>query len=189
MTIPAGQSCCRVVCCYVSLTMHAEKGTSGSQIIDIRFGPLLPWTFHFVAGIAILFAIAIAVAHPWIALLFFLGALFAFTSFEGTEIDVGSKRFREYTSFFLMKTGEWIPFDEIEKIYVNKNKMRQQMSPSRTGLTTSITYAEFSAFVKFNEEEIVQLIKHKDKQKVMARAKVWSQQLNIPLYDNTGETD
>ena len=174
---------------YVPLAMHSNKENAGRQIIDIRFGSLLPWPFHFVAGMAILFAISIAGMHPWIALLFILGSIFVFTSSEGTEIDLDSKRFREYTSFFLMKTGEWIPFDEIEKIYVNKNKMRQQMSPSRTGFTTSITYSEFSAFVKFNEDEIVQLIKHKNKQKVMERAEVWSQQLNIPLYDNTGETD
>jgi hypothetical protein len=158
-------------------------------MVDIRFGSLLPWTFHFVAGIAILLAIPMASMHPWIASLFVLGSIFVFTSFEGTEIDLDSRRFREYTSFFLLKTGEWISFEEIEKIYVNKNKMRQTMTPSRTGFTTSVTFSEFSAFVKFSEDEIVQLIKHKNKKKVLSRAKVWSEQLNVPLYDNTGETD
>lgn len=169
--------------------MSSNKDSVGKQLIDIRFGSLLPWTFHFIAGIGILFAIAIAGMHPWIALLFALGSIFVLTSFEGTEIDLGSKRFREYTSFFLVKTGEWIPFEEIEKIYVNKNNVRQNMSPSRTGLTTSVTFSQFSAFVKFNEEEIVQLIRHKSRKKVMACAKVWSAQLNVPLFDNTGETD
>jgi hypothetical protein len=169
--------------------MSSNTESVRRQVLDVRFGSLLPGAFHFAAGIAILLAVSIASMHPWIALLFILGSIFVFTSFEGTEIDLNSRRFREYTSFFLMKTGEWISFEEIEKIYVNKNKMRQTITPSRTGFTTSITFSEFSAFVKFNEDEIVQLIKHKSKKKVMHRAKVWSDQLNVPLYDNTGETD
>lgn len=168
--------------------MSSTNKSATPKLITIRFGSLFPWGFHFIAGIALIVAALVAMTHPWIALLFALGSLFVFTSYEGTEIDLETKRFREFTSFyFSIRTGEWIPFDHIEKIYVNKNKMRQRVSPSRTGFTTSFTFSEFSAFVKFNEEEVVQLVKHKNKDVVMERAKEWSHQMGTPLYDNTGE--
>ena len=61
------------------------------------------------------------------------------------------------------------------------------MSPSRTGLTRSVTFMQFSAFVKFNEEEIVELIKHRNKDVVMKKAQAWAEQMNVALYDNASE--
>ncbi|HTF21250.1 MAG TPA: hypothetical protein VK658_24405 [Chryseolinea sp.] len=158
---------------------------SNPRVIDVRFGSLMPWAFHFLAGLAILAALVLGLHSPLIALLLVFGSLFIFTSNEGTEIDLAGKRYREYTALFFMKTGEWLPFDEIEKIYVNKNKVRQRMSAYRTGKTAEFVYSEFSAFLKFSDEETVQLKKFKDKDKLMRHAKVWADQLNVPLYDNT----
>lgn len=160
----------------------ASRGT-----VDIRFGPLFPWAFHFMAAIGILLAIAVFSVHPWIALIIAAGCAFVFSGFEGTEINLDKKQFREYTTVFFVKTGEWIPFETIEKIYVNKNKMKQTLRPSRTAFATEISFSEFSVFLKFSDEEIVKLRKNKFKKKVMTRAKQWADQLEAPLYDNTGE--
>jgi len=165
------------------MSINSEVATP--QVIKIRFGNLLPWPFHFAAAISMLIAILIASEHPWTAVTLVIGSLFVFTTVEGTEIDLANRRFREYTSLFFFKTGQWVAYESMEKLFVNKNKMRQKFSPSRTELTTSFTFDEYSAFVKFDEEEIVQLIKHKKKDVVMKRAKIWSQQMNVPLYDNT----
>lgn len=165
--------------------MSTNSKNATSQFINIRFGSLLPWAFHVVAGIGMLLAIVIGVSHPWTALFFAVCSLFVFTSSEGTEIDLVNRRFREYTSVLFFRMGQWVAYESMEKIYVNKNKMRQRVSPSRIGLTKSFTFDEFSAFIKFSEEEIVQLVKHKQKKVVMSRARTWSQQMNIPLYDNT----
>ena len=164
--------------------MSTGTKVSQTEYITVRFGSLLPWPFHFGAALGIFIAFAAGIEHPWTALTFIVCSLFVFTSSEGTDIDLINCRFREYTSIFFFKTGQWVSFDSIEKIYVNKNKMRQSVSPTRTGFTSSFTFDEFSAFVKFNEFEVVQLIKHKDKNLVMKRARIWSQQMNIPLYDN-----
>ena len=158
-----------------------------SQYLNIRFGSLLPWPFHFMAVIVLLISIGMVTTHPWIASIFAMACLFVLTASEGTEIDLQRKAFREYTSIYFVKTGEWVDFDTIEKVYVNKNKMRQNMSPSRTGLTRSVTFMQFSAFVKFNEEEIVELIKHRNKDVVMKKAQAWAEQMNVALYDNARE--
>ncbi|MGC3943325.1 MAG: hypothetical protein QM762_02115 [Chryseolinea sp.] len=165
------------------MTTNSE---GSSRILDIRFGSLLPWPFHVGAGLGILISIIVLAEHPWTALVFAVCSLFVFASSEGTEIDLVNRRFREYTSIFFFKTGEWVDYESMEKIYVNKNKMRQNVSPSRTGMTTSFTFMEFSAFVKFSDEETVQLIKNKDKKVVMSKAATWSKQMDVPLYDNTG---
>lgn len=156
-----------------------------SKVLDVRFGNLLPWPFHFLAGGALLAALLLGFQNPLIALVLVTGSLFVLTAAEGTEIDLAGKRYREYTSLFFVKTGEWLLFDEIEKIYVNKNKVRQRMSAYRTGLTSEFVYAEFSAFLKFNDEETIQLKKFKDKDKLMRHAKIWAASLNVPLHDNT----
>nr|AIA17197.1 Unknown Function [uncultured bacterium] len=160
---------------------------NSSQYLDVRFGSLLPWPFHFMAVIVLLISIGMITTHPWIASIFTLACLFVFTAAEGTEIDLQKKAFREYTSIYFVKTGGWVGFDTIEKVYVNRNKVRQNMNPSRTGLTRSVTFMQFSAFVKFNEEEIVELIKHRNKDVVMKKAKAWAEQLNVALYDNASE--
>ena len=158
-----------------------------SPVLSIRFGSLLPWAFHFMAVIGLLLGFMNAIQHPWMAIILAVVGLFVLTASEGTEIDLQNKKFREYTSVYFMKTGEWVSFDSIEKIYINKNKVRQKVTPSRTGFTTTFTFSQFSAYLKFNEEETVELVKHKDRMAVMKRAQTWAAQLNIPLYDNTGE--
>ncbi|MEJ1239566.1 hypothetical protein WBG78_15625 [Chryseolinea sp. T2] len=167
--------------------MSTSTKVSQPEYISVRFGSLLPWPFHFGAGVGIFIAIGVGAEHPWTALTFAVCSLFVFTSSEGTDIDLVNRRFREYTSIFFFKTGKWVAFDAIEKIYVNRNKMRQNVTPTRTGFTSSFTFDEFSAFLKFNEYEVVQLIKDKNKDVVMKRSRIWSEQMNIPLYDNAGD--
>nr|AIA11877.1 hypothetical protein [uncultured bacterium] len=156
-----------------------------SKIVDVRFGSLLPWAFHFLAGLAILVALVTGIHNLWITLILLTGALFVFTSAEGTQIDPEAKRYREYTALFFVKTGEWIPYDEIERIFVNRNKVRQRTSAYRTGQTSEFVYEEYSAFLKLNDDETVQLKKFKSKEKILRLAKEWAAQLNVPLHDNS----
>ena len=166
--------------------MNKNTKDGPSQMINIRFGSLLPWPFQFLACVGLLLALLLATEHPWTAIVFSVCALFVLTSSEGTEIDLVNRRFREYTSIFFLRMGEWISYDSMQKIYVNKSKVRQRMTPTRAGLTKSFTFDQFCVWVKFDDEETVELMRHKNKNKVMSRAKVWSARLDVPLTDNTG---
>lgn len=169
--------------------MAAHSMPMKSSTIRIPFGPLLPWAFHILAAVAAVVAMLLLARNPLLALVIFGGVLFVFTGTEGTEIDMERKRYREYTSLFFMRSGEWIDFDEIEKVYINKNKMRQRLSTYRSVHTAEFFFPEFSVYLKFNEEEKVQLQKNKVKRPLVKKAQLWAEQLNVPLYDYAAEAE
>jgi hypothetical protein len=157
--------------------------------IDVRFGKILPIPIHAAAALAIFFVLIAFYDKPIASGVVVLLALAVFTATEGTEIDTTARKYREYHSVFFIRGGEWISYNAIEKVYVNKNRMKQRMSTARTNHTSEFVFYEYSVFVKFDDDERIQLKKGKNKNAMIKLAVTWSQQLNAPLVDNTGESD
>lgn len=153
--------------------------------VDIRFGSLFPWGFHVVAVLAAIVALGLIASKPFPSLAILVMSIGVLTAGEGTEIDPAAKRYREYTAFFFVKSGEWLPYGSMEKVFINRNKVRQRVYTARTSHSAEFTYDEFSAFLKFGDDEKVQLLKHRNKDALMRRVAEVSKQLNVPVVDNT----
>jgi hypothetical protein len=158
-------------------------------VINVRFGRILPLPIHAAAALLLVFVLLAFYDKPIATGVVALLALAVFTATEGTEIDVVAKKYREYHSVFFVKGGEWVSYGSIEKLYVNRNRMKQTMSTLRSNHTSDFVFYEYSIFVKFDDEEKIQLKKGKNKDTMMKLASAWSQQLSVPLADNTGEAD
>lgn len=156
-------------------------------IIHVPFGPILPLPIHAVAILGLLVAVVSFAAHPLVSIVLAGIAFAVFTAREGTEIDVTSKRYREYHTVFFIRGGQWVPYHEIERLYVNRNRMKQRLYAMRSNQSSEYAFYEYRVFLKFDDEERIPLAKSKNKKALWKSALVWSQQLSAPLYDNTGE--
>ena len=158
-------------------------------VINVRFGSLLPLPIHAAAALLLVFVLLAFYDKPIATGVVALLAFAVFTATEGTEIDVAAKKYREYHSVFFVRGGEWVSYEGIEKVYVNRNRMKQTMSTLRSNHTSDFVFNEYSVFVKFDDEEKVQLKKGKNKDAMMKLASTWSRKLDAPFVDNTGEAD
>src|SRR5690349_20256530 len=103
-----------------------------SNKIDIRYGSLFPWTFQLIAVIVLIVGLSLILSRPipGLCLIFFSGLILSGS--EGTEIDTAEKSYRDYKSFFFLKSGNKIKYSGIEKIFVNTSKSRQTVHSAHT---------------------------------------------------------
>jgi hypothetical protein len=158
-----------------------------SSKVDIRFGNLFPWGFHVVAGLAAIVALGLIASKPFPSLAILVMSMGVLTAREGTEIDPAAKKYREYTAFFFVKSGEWLPYGSMEKVFINRNRVKQRVYTARTNHSAEFTYDEFSAFLKFDDGEKVQLMKHRSKEALMRRVAEVAKQLVVTVVDNTSK--
>jgi hypothetical protein len=154
-------------------------------MIDIKYGLLLPWTFRLVAACAVILGLSAWQTNPWVTIIIGVAGFFALVAHEGTEIDPANKTYREYTSFFLFKTGKFEPYDHIEKIFINRSKESQQLYTARTSHSATFEYDFYNAYLKFSNGEKIHLQKTKNKEKLMDTLKPLSEAVAIEVTDNT----
>lgn len=156
------------------------------NVIDINFGRQFPWQFQFVGGILLFVAVLQVSDRVGLSIFLLVFSVFIFSASEGTEINREKKIFREYKSFFFLKTGSWSSYDRIEKIFVNSFKSSQQMFTAHTTKSSIFTNDEFNGFLKFDDGEKIQLLRKKDKASLLQSLKNISTFLEVPLEDITG---
>lgn len=161
--------------------MHIKK-----NIVDVTFGRLFPWQFQFLGGIILFVAIIIIAERLGVSIFLMLLGLFILSASEGTEINKEKKIFREYKSFFFLKSGRWEPFDGIEKIFINASKKKQQMHTAHTNKSSIFIEEEFNGFLKFDNGTKIQLLRKRNKPSLLKSLKNISTLLQVPLEDNTG---
>lgn len=154
-------------------------------MINIKYGLLLPWTFRLLAACAVILGLSAWQTNPWITIVIGVAGFFALVAHEGTEINPVNKTYREYTSFFLFKTGSFESYDRIERIFINRSKESQQLYTARTSHSTTFEYDYYNAYLKFSNGEKIHLQKTKDKEKLMAVLKPLSEAVRVEVTDNT----
>ena len=155
------------------------------DIADINFGRLFPWQFRLVGGIIVFVALVVVSDNPGVAIILFLLGLFVLSASEGTEINKETKMFREYKSFFLVKSGRWSSYTGIEKIFVNSVRVTQQMHTAHTNKSSIFTDYEYNGYLKFDDGTKIQLLRKKNKALLLQSLKNISTFLQVPLEDNT----
>jgi hypothetical protein len=154
--------------------------------IDIKFKALFPWQFLFLAGVIFIAALAFISQEVVISLLLIAGSIFVLTSFNGTEIDTANRYYREYTAFFyFLRTGKKIKYTRIEKLYINRAKVTQRMYSARTTQSSTFSNTEYNAYVKFDNEEKIQLLNKRNKETLVRELQKVSTFLKVPITDNT----
>lgn len=154
-------------------------------MIDIKSGSLFPWQFRIVAVLVIIAAIAIILDHFWVSSVLILAGVFALVSNEGTEVDVNNQTYREYTSFFFVKTGKFSPYSGAEKIFLTKGKRSQQMYTAHTTHSSVFENVVYNAYLKLSSGEKIHLLTGKDKDRVIKRLVPLSTGLNVEITDHT----
>jgi hypothetical protein len=154
--------------------------------IDIKFKPLFPWHFLFLAGVIFIAALAFISQEALTSLFLIAGCLFVFTSFNGIEIDTVNKYYREYTAFFyFLRSGKKVKYLHIEKLYINRAKVTQRMYSARTTQSSTFSNTEYNAYIKFDNEEKIQLLNKRNKETLVRELQKVSDFLKVPVTDNT----
>lgn len=153
--------------------------------IDIRYGSLFPWPFQFIAGIVLIIAASLIIERTIVAFAFVILCGLVLTASEGTEIDLKEQTFREYKSFFFIKTGTKEQYSGIEKIFINAFKSRQQMYTAHTTKSSIYENIEYNAFLKFDDGTKVQLLQRRKKADLMKRVKKIASELDVLVDDQT----
>lgn len=153
--------------------------------IDVNFGRLFPWQFQLIGGIILFVAVTLIGQRPGVSIFLIVLGLFILSASEGTEINKDKKLIREYKSFFFLKTGQWSPYDGIEKIFINSLRVTQQMHTAHTNKSSIFTDYEYNGYLKFEDGTKIQLLRKKNKASLLQLLKGISTFLQVPLEDHT----
>jgi len=153
--------------------------------IDIRYGSLLPWPFQLVAAIVLLVALSLIVEKTIVSICFIFACGVVLSGTEGTEIDKGERTYRDYKSFFLLKSGSKVKFNGIEKIFVSTSKTTQQLHTVHTNKHSIYHNIEYNGFLKFSDGTKIQLLRKRKKTDLIKALENIAKFLDVPLEDNT----
>ena len=152
--------------------------------IDIRFGSLFPSPFQLVAALVLLVSLSLIVEKPLISLGLIAMCGFVLSGSEGTEIDKGEKSYRDYKSFFFLKSGAKVKFTEIEKIFVSTSKTSQQLHTAHTNKHSIYENIEYNGFLKFSDGTKIQLLRKRKKADLLNALQHIARFLDVPVEDN-----
>lgn len=158
---------------------------TSNKIIDIRYGSLFPWPFHFIAGIVLVIAATLVLEKTIAAIAFMILSGLVLTASEGTEINLSGKTFLEYKSFFFMKSGTSEKYSGIEKIFINTSKSKQRFYTAHTTKSSIYENIEYNAFLKFDDGTKVHLLQKRRKDVLLKRVKDIAVALGVQVEDNS----
>ena len=151
--------------------------------IDIKTGTLFPWTFQLIAGIVFLIGLSIIVDRTVLSLCLIAASVFVFSGYSGIEIDKEKNSYREYMSFFLIKSGKKIKYNGIEKIFINSTKVKQQMHTAHTNHSSIFTNVEFNGYLKLENGQKIHLLTKRKKEKLVHELKKIALFLDVQIDD------
>jgi len=156
---------------------------SESKII-FRSGKLFPFQFQYFAVLLFIFTVLLLFLHPLYSPIPLIPALIVFTGDYGLEINSVKKEYRTFNSILFFKSGSWVSFDAIEKIFVNSSYSSQKVY-TRVTEGPVIQQKSYNAYIKFKDGEKVFLTARKAKNSVIKKLSRLSEQLGLEITDHT----
>lgn len=153
--------------------------------VDIKYASLFPLPFRFIAILICLFGLSLVMERTILAIVLIIVSGFVLTGYEGTEIDIASHSYREYQSFFFIKSGSMLKYSGIEKIFVNTTKTKQQVYTAHTTKSSVFEDVEFNGFLKFDNGTKIHLLSKRKKTDLIKALEKLSRLLKVPVEDNT----
>lgn len=158
---------------------------TSSNVINIRGARLFPFPFLVLGAGFILAGIGVVISYTIVGLVLASVGILMVTAYEGTEIDLAGRTYREYNSFLFLKSGKAKSFDEVEKIFINSGKVSQRVYTAHTTSSSVFLNVEYNAYLKFRSGEKIFLFSERNKNRMLRRAKQIAASLNTELQDNT----
>jgi hypothetical protein len=152
--------------------------------IDIK-AESFPWQAKVLGGLFLFVAFVIIITYWWLAIILTLVGLILITGYSGTEIEPGSKTFREYTSYLFFRTGAIEKYSGIERVFINDAKMSQKMYTAHTLNSSTFSSVIYNAYAKFDDGKKIFLTSRKDKAKLLKLLNPVVASLGVDLIDNT----
>lgn len=153
--------------------------------MDVKSGRLFPWHFLFLAVVFSAFGLAIIGEHPLLSAFLLAGSVLVLSAHSGTDINIKEHVYREYMSFLFIKTGKWIKYQSMERIFINKTKLSQRAYTAHANQSSTFTHYEFNAYLKFEDGTKVHLLSNKSKEKMLQRVDTLAEFLRLPVVDTT----
>ena len=153
------------------------------EIIDIK-AESFPWQIRLLGALLLLPALGVMASLWWLSILLVVLGIFLLTGYSGTEVDVSAKTFREYNSYLFIRAGEKRKYERIERIFINKAKVSQQMYTAHTNNSSTFQHIVYNAYLKVDDEKIF-LTRSKNKDKLIRLLHPVVAGLETQLIDNT----
>ncbi|MEM9855834.1 MAG: hypothetical protein AAF843_00660 [Bacteroidota bacterium] len=152
---------------------------------DIKAGALFPWYFQLLGGAFTLTGVVFLLENFIVSLILVPIGLLILTGRSGIEINIISKTYRSYYSFFFLKSGKQVSFNKIEKLYINANKVTQKVYTAHTTQSSTFESRKFDAYIKFDNGNKEYLCSSKDLSNLKNQISPLAKVLNISITDNT----
>lgn len=157
----------------------------GTKKIDIKSGRLLPWQFQLLGVVLLVAAIVIFQQHPFVSIALLIVSLLIFTGYSGIEFKTEEKTSRPYHSFLFLKKGKSIPYDGVEMIYFNANKVSQKVYSAHTTHSNTFKNIEFDAYILFNNGSKEYLLTARNKSTLTRKLEKLASEMNVEIVDNS----
>ena len=146
--------------------------------IDIMTDHLFP--FHFIALGAALMALVVIV-NPLLSVgLFIIGLLFTSTHYR-LMLDTKTKKYKEYLFILGYKRGKEQPFQDIEYIFINKNRSESEYGFANRMYVSGSLYM---GYIKLSNGEKLFIGEHKRENKLLKKASKISKVINAEILKN-----
>jgi hypothetical protein len=154
-------------------------------MIDLRFGFLFPWHFRLIALLAVIGALGILQSYPFWSLILFLVSALVLSAAEGTEVNTTNNTFREYTSYFFIKTGKFNSIPAVDKLFITRGTETQVMHTAHTNHSSSFENVVHNGYLKFSSGEKIQLLRDKKKERLIQKLVPLSEGLKVDIIDHS----
>lgn len=161
------------------------SNTRRSDKIIIPTGFLFPWHFLFMALVVFVVGITLIFARPVIGLLLVMIGLTILTGNSGVEVDKVGKMYREYWSFFGIKSGQWKRFHAIDKIFINRTRVTRTMYAPVSNHSASFSNHHYNAFLKFEDGRKLHLFSRSNKNRLLRKLAVVTHGHDVVLEDQS----
>lgn len=155
--------------------------------LDFRSSSYFPQAIFF-AGFLLCFIslLLISAATYTAAITCAVLAVIILTTRHGLEIDLHKNTYKAYVWFLGFENGEAKQFENIEYIFIKKNRISQQLN-SRVSSTT-VTKDVFDGYLKFSDQEKIHMLTRENKTRLINKLRPVAQCLSITIIDySTGE--
>ena len=155
-----------------------------NKMIKIKSEKLFPFHFQLLGLVSFFIGCILILLHPFIAPLPIVIGLIFFTSYSGVEFNLRDQSYREYNWFLFFKSGKFLPYNKVEKIFINASEVSQYIY---TMVTTGKSYynIEYDAYLKFSNGQKIFLASNRNKNKLLKRLKKLTDHLESDIVDNS----
>ena len=149
--------------------------------VDFRTSAYFPGSIIFFGVLILLTGIFMAKIHVLATLPFFLVSFIIFTTYNGLELDVHRKVYRQYVWLLGLKWGEREAFETIQYIFIKRNMVSQTI---HSRITSSTIHLEmYDGVLRFSEKDKIKLATSRNKEDLLKKIKPLARKLQLNILD------